>query len=150
MRSRLGLEELSEGRVIDLAVEGGLEAGRVQAEVEERAWIPFGAGAHLAPGFLQRRAVELQVEAQVIGDGKWRSLIEIGDEVGRDDGLAGVSAHRLADCPGLFVNPPGGRQAEEGDLVHLGRGRLEAEDGGKIGEGERPSLAGEGVVAKAG
>ena len=150
MGSRVGLEELSESLVIDLAVEGGLEAGRLEPEVEERARVPFGAGAHLAPGFLKRRAIELQVEAQVVGDGERGPLIEIGDEVRRDDGLAGVSPHRRADCPGLVVNPPGRRQAEEGDLVHLGRGRLKAKDGGKVGQGEGGSLAGEGVVAEAG
>src|SRR6185295_17315446 len=59
---RLGLKELSEDRGIDVAVEGGLEADGVEAHVEEPPRAPLGAGALLAPGLLQRGAVERQVE----------------------------------------------------------------------------------------
>lgn len=52
MRSRLRLEELSEGRVIDIAGEGWLEAETLEAEMEEPAWAPLGAGALPAPGLL--------------------------------------------------------------------------------------------------
>src|SRR5215216_4946152 len=149
MRSRLRLEELSEGLVIDLAVEGGCEADRLEPKLEKASWVPFGAGARLAPGLAKRGSIELQVEVQVIRDGKRRSLIEIGDEVRRDGSLASVPAHRLPDRLGLFVNPPGGRQAEERDLLHTGGRRLKAEDRGKVGDGERGSLAGAGVVAEA-
>ena len=70
MRSRLRLEELSEGRVIDVAVEGGLETDGLEAHVEEASRAPLGAGALLAPGLAERGAVELQVEREVVGDGK--------------------------------------------------------------------------------
>ena len=148
MRSRLRLEELSEGRVIDIAREGWLEAEALEAEMEEPAGAPLGACALPAPGLLSSRSIELQVEAEVIGDGERGSLIEIGDKVRRDGGFPGVWAHGRGDGLGLLVHPPGGRQAEEGDVPPIRGQRLEAEGGWEVSQGECRSLAGEGLVAK--
>lgn len=106
MRSRLRFEELSEGLVIHLAVEGRLKAHSLQAEVEELAGIRLGAGGCVAPGLVQCGSKEFQVKGKVIGDGEWRSLIEIGHEVGRESGLAGGLADRWLDRPSLLLNPP--------------------------------------------
>src|SRR5215203_3279978 len=128
MRSRLRLEKLSEGRVVNLAAESGLVADRLQSKMEEPSWAPFGAGARLAPGLLERGSIELQVEAKIVGDGEGRSLIEISDEVSRDRGVAGILTHRLLNRLGLLVYPPCGGQAEERDLLRIGGCRLKAED----------------------
>lgn len=138
MRSRLRLEELSEGRVIHLAVEGGLKAHGLQAQVEKRSRAPLRAGACLAPRLFERGPIELQVEAQVVGDGKWGSLIEISDEVGGDGGLASVLAPRLPDRLGLFVDPPGGRKAEKGDVLGIGGRGSGALVGSGVGHEDRP------------
>src|SRR5436305_10920740 len=91
MESGLRLQEFSEGRGIDVAVEGGLEADRFEPGMEEPPGAPLGARALLAPGLLQRGPVELQVKAQVVGDGERGPLIEQGDEV-RRDGASRASA----------------------------------------------------------
>ena len=105
MRSRLRLEELSEGRMIDVAEEGGLETDGLEAHVEEPSRAALGAGALLAPGFPERGSVEREVKGEIVGDGKRRSLIEVGDEVGRDRRFAGVPAHRVPDHLDLLVDP---------------------------------------------
>jgi hypothetical protein len=65
---RLCLKKFREGRVVDLAMDGGLEAQGLEAEMEELSWIPLRAGARLAPRLLASRSVELQVKGQVVGD----------------------------------------------------------------------------------
>lgn len=84
----------------------------------------------------------------MIGDRERGSLIEIGDKVRRDGGLPGIWAHGLGDGLGLLVHPPGGRQAEEGDVPPIRGQRLEANDGWEVSQGECRSLAGDGLVAK--
>jgi hypothetical protein len=56
--------------VIDPAVEGRLKAYGLEPQVEKASWVPFGPKARLTPGLVERGSVELQVEAQVIGDGQ--------------------------------------------------------------------------------
>src|SRR6185295_11339355 len=68
MRSRLRLEELCEGRVIDVAVEGGLVADGFKTGVEKPSGAPLRAGALLAPGLVERGSIELQVEGEIVGD----------------------------------------------------------------------------------
>ena len=149
MESGLRLQEFSEGRGIDVAVEGGLEADRFEPGMEEPPGAPLGARALLAPGLLQRGPVEAQVKAQVVGDGERGPLIEQGDEVRRDGRLAGVLTHGLFGRLGLFVHPPGGGQAEEGEVSGIGGRLLEAEDCREVGQGEGRALAGVGLEAEA-
>ncbi len=149
MESGLRLQEVSEGRGIDVAVEGGLEADRFEPVMEEPAGAPLGGRAPLAPGLLQGGPIELQVKAQVVGDGERGPLIEQGDEVRRDGGLTGVLAHHLFGRLGLLVHPPGGRQAEKGEVSGIGGRLLEAEDRREVSQGEGRALAGVGLEAEA-
>ena len=150
MHSRLRLEELGEGRVVHLAVEGGLKSDGLEAQVEKRSRVPLRAGGCLAPRLVEGSPIELQVEAQVVGDGKWGSLIEIGDEVGGDGGLASVLAPRPPDRLGLLIDPPGGRKAEKSDVLGIGGRGLKTEDRREVNQGECGSLAGELVEPEAG
>ena len=149
MESGLRLQEFSEGRGIDVAVEGGLEADRFKPGMEEPPGAPLGARALLAPGLLQRGPVEPQVKPQVVGDGERGPLIEQGDEVRRDGRLAGVLAHGPSGRLDLLVHPPGGGQAEEGEVSGIGGRLLEAEDCREVGQGEGRALAGVGLEAEA-
>lgn len=150
MKSGLRLQEFSEGRGIDVAVEGCLEADRFESGMEESPGAPLGAGALLAPGLLQSGPIELQVKPQVVGNGQRGPLIEQGDEVRRDGRLAGGLTHAPLGRLGLLVHPPGRRQAEEGEVSGIGGRWLEAEDRGEIGQGEGRAVAGGGLEAEAG
>lgn len=148
MESGLRLQEFSEGRGIDVAVEGGLEAHGFKPDMEEPSGVPLAAGALLAPGLLSGGPVERQMEGEVVGDGQRRALIEVGDEVRRDGRLVGIPAHGRRNGPGLALDPPSGRQAEEGDAAGVGGGRLEAEDCGQVGQRQRRACAGDRLEAE--
>jgi hypothetical protein len=110
----LGGKELSERGAVGVAVDRRFQS-RASAGRRGRAGGRVVGCDGGAPALVEGGAVELQVEAEVVGDGKVGAMVEIGGEIGGYGGLAGGLTEDRRRGGLLLVDPLNRGQAEEGD-----------------------------------
>src|SRR5215208_7693663 len=91
----------------------GATHGESQSTPKTRHVPPRSAGDRVNPVGGERRAVELQVEAQVVDQGKCRPPVEEGAEEGSPGDVGGVLAELRGELGRLLVDPPAGRREDE-------------------------------------